>query len=268
MRLNFIFACLVMLITNIQVFAWGPMGHDVVAAIAEQNLSKKTKKALDQILEGKSIVFYASWMDQLRNSPSWKNGYDKTKTWHYCNVDKGYTYDTMPKNPSGDVVSAINFLTNELTANFDNLSDSLKADYVKMVVHLVGDMHCPMHAGRLSDIGGNQTKVKWFGQQTNLHSLWDSKIVESARRWGYQEWTEQLNRLNKKQIKALAEGTYEDWFRETVARAAEIYDYAERTGEKIPSFSYQYIYDFSPLLENRLQTGGYRLAHVLNSIFD
>ena len=63
-------------------------------------------------------------------------------------------------------------------------------------------------------------------------------------------------------------GTYEDWFRETVAQAAQIYDYAERTGETTPSFSYQYIYDFSPLLENRLQTGGYRLAHVLNSIFD
>jgi hypothetical protein len=137
-----------------------------------------------------------------------------------------------------------------------------------MVIHMVGDMHCPMHAGRLSDKGGNYMKVKWFGQKTSLHSLWDSKLIESARKWGYQEWTEQLNRLNKKEIKALTTGTYEDWFRETVARAAEIYDYAERTGEEVPSFSYQYIWDFSPLLENRLQTGGYRLAYVLNTIFN
>ena len=264
----FIIGCIITIFSNLPASAWGPMGHDVVAAIAEQNLTKKAQKALDKILDGKSIVYYSSWMDNIQNSPSWKNGYDKTKTWHYCNVDKGFTYDTMQKNPAGDVVSAVNFLTKELTENFDNLTDSLKADYVKMIVHLVGDMHCPMHAGRLSDRGGNGTKIKWFGQKTSLHSLWDSKIVESARRWGYNEWTEQLNRLNKKEIKALGVGTYEDWFRETVAQAAKIYDYAERTGESTPSFSYQYIYDFSPLLENRLQTGGYRLAHVLNSIFD
>jgi pilin isopeptide linkage protein/LPXTG-motif cell wall-anchored protein len=74
------------------------MGHDVVAAIAEQNLSRKAKKAIDKILEGKSIVYYASWMDNIQNSPEWKGGYDKTKTWHYCNVDKGYTYDTTVYN--------------------------------------------------------------------------------------------------------------------------------------------------------------------------
>lgn len=267
-RLVLISLSICLMLNTVSSFAWGPMGHDVVAAIAEQNLSKKAKKAINQILEGKSIVYYASWMDSIQNSPEWKGGYDKTKTWHYCNVDKGYTYDTMPKCPTGDVVTALQFLTKELTENFDKLSDKEKADYLKMVIHVVGDMHCPMHAGRLSDRGGNNMKIKWFGQQTNLHSLWDSKLIESARRWGYQEWTEQLNRLNKKEIKALTVGTYEDWFRETVARAAEIYDYAERTGEEVPSFSYQYIWDFSPLLENRLQTGGYRLAYVLNTIFN
>ena len=78
------------------------------------------------------------------------------------------------------------------------------------------------------------------------------------------------NRKNTKMFPMLSikNGTYEDWFRETVARAAEIYEYAERTGEEVPSFSYQYIWDFSPLLENRLQTGGYRLAYVLNTIFN
>ena len=267
-RIIMISAALVMLCSSLPVFGWGQMGHDVVAAIAEQNLTKKSRKALDKILDGKSIVYYSSWMDNLQNSPSWKGGYDKTKTWHYCNVDKGHTYDSMPKNPSGDVVSALKFITKELTENYDNLTDSLRADYVKMIVHLVGDMHCPMHAGRLSDRGGNGTKVKWFGQQVNLHSLWDSRLIESARKWGYNEWTEQLNRLDRKKIKALHLGSYEDWFRETVAYAADIYDYVERSGSQVPSFSYQYIYDFSPLLENRLQTGGYRLAHVLNSIFD
>ena len=62
-------------------------------------------------------------------------------------------------------------------------------------------------------------------------------------------------------------GTYEEWFAQTVEGAAEIYDYVERNGEIIPVLSYQFVYDFSPLLEEQLLLAGYRLAYVLNSIF-
>ena len=267
-RITFLFACIITIYSSMPAFAWGPKGHDIVAAIAEQNLTKKTKKALDKILDGKSIVYYSSWMDNIQNSPNWKNGYDKTKTWHYANVDKGLTYETMEKNKKGDVLTGLEFLVNELTVNFDNLSDSLKQDYVKMVVHMVGDMHCPMHAGRSTDRGGNGKNVKWFGQKTNLHSVWDSKMIDAARKWSYTEWVNHLDRKDKKYKKAIVQGTYQDWFAETVVRAEELYEYAERQGDEVPNFSYQYVYDFSPLLENRLQTGGYRLAHVLNTIFN
>jgi hypothetical protein len=267
-RITFLFACIITIYSSMPAYAWGPKGHDIVAAIAEQNLTKKTKKALDKILDGKSIVYYSSWMDNIQNSPNWKNGYDKTKTWHYANVDKGLTYETMEKNKKGDVLTGLEFLVNELTVNFDNLSDSLKQDYVKMVVHMVGDMHCPMHAGRSTDRGGNGKKVKWFGQKTNLHSVWDSKMIDSARKWSYTEWVNHLDRKDKKYKKAIVQGTYQDWFTETVVRAEELYEYAERQGDEVPNFSYQYVYDFSPLLEDRLQTGGYRLAHVLNTIFN
>ena len=63
-------------------------------------------------------------------------------------------------------------------------------------------------------------------------------------------------------------GTYEDWFSETVDGAAAIYNYVESQKDSIPNLSYQFVYDFSPLLENRLLIGGYRLAYVLNSIFN
>ena len=256
-----------MLMNATAAFAWGPMGHDVVAAIAEQHLTPKAKKNISKILDGKSIVYYSSWMDSIQNSPYWENGYNKTKTWHYANVDKGLTYQTMPKNPDGDVVTGLEFLTKELMENFDNLTDSTKADYVKMIVHMVGDLHCPMHAGRLSDRGGNGMKVRWFGQNTSLHSLWDSKIVESARKWNYSEWVEQLDRTDKKFKKSVMCGTYEEWFVDTVEGAASIYEYVENMGVENPNLSYKYVYEFSPLLEDRLLVGGYRLAYVLNMIF-
>ena len=256
-----------MLMNATAAFAWGPMGHDVVAAIAEQHLTPKAKKNISKILDGKSIIYYSSWMDSIQNSPYWENGYNKTKTWHYANVDKGLTYQTMPKNPDGDVVTGLEFLTKELMENFDNLTDSTKADYVKMIVHMVGDLHCPMHAGRLSDRGGNGMKVRWFGQNTSLHSLWDSKIVESARKWNYSEWVEQLDRTDKKFKKSVMCGTYEEWFVDTVKGAASIYEYVENMGVENPNLSYKYVYEFSPLLEDRLLVGGYRLAYVLNMIF-
>ena len=260
--------CTALLLSSISTYAWGPTGHDVVASIAEQNLTKKARKALDKILEGKSIVYYSSWMDSIQNSPYWEYGYNKSKTWHYGNVDKGYTYQTMEKNEDGDVVTALNFITDELKNNFTNLTDSVKCDYIKMVVHMVGDMHCPMHAGRRTDKGGNGMKVKWFGQTTNLHSVWDSKIVEGARKWSYTEWTDHLDRTSKKYKKSVMCGTFEDWFNETVEGAATVYNYVESIDAEVPNLSYQFIFDFSPLLEDRLLVGGYRLAYVLNTIFE
>jgi hypothetical protein len=258
---------IMMLINSIPSYGWGAKGHDIVAAIAEQNLTKKAKKEINKLLGGKTIVYYSSWMDNIQNSPYWKDGYYKTKTWHYANVDKGHTYETMSKNENGDVVTALEMLSKEMTVNYDNLTDSMKVDYLKMIVHLVGDLHCPMHAGRLSDRGGNKCKVMWFREETNLHSVWDSKIIESAHKWSYSEWCANLDRADKKYMKSVTRGTYQEWFTATVEGAAKIYDYVESSESAVPVLSYQFVYDFSPMLEEQLLLAGYRLAYVLNSIF-
>lgn len=266
-KITFALMCALMFLGNISVFGWGPEGHDVVAAIAEQHLTKKAKKAINELLDGKSIVYYSSWMDSIQNSPEWENGYNKTKTWHYGNVDKGLTYQTMTKNPDGDVVTGLELATRELTENYDNLTDSMRVDYLKMIIHMVGDLHCPMHAGRLTDRGGNDMRVRWFGQNTNLHSVWDSKMINAARKWSCTEWVNQLDRTDKKFKKSVMCGTYEEWFTDTVTYAASIYDYVESLNTENPNLSYKFVYDFSPLLEDRLLVGGYRLAYVLNTIF-
>lgn len=257
----------IMLLDFTAAYGWGQKGHDIVAAIAEQHLTCKAKRKINKLLDGKSIVYYSSWMDSIQNSPYWENGYNKTQTWHYANVDKGLTYQTMTRNPDGDVVQGLEMLTKEMKDNYDNLTDSMRVDYLKMIVHMVGDLHCPMHAGRLSDRGGNGMKVKWFGQNTNLHSVWDSKMIDSARKWSYTEWCENLDRTDRKYRKSVMSGSYEEWFMKTVEEAAKLYDYVEGTEKDIPTLSYQYVYDFTPLLEEQLLNAGYRLAYVLNEIF-
>jgi hypothetical protein len=107
----------------------------------------------------------------------------------------------------------------------------------------------------------------WFRNETSLHSVWDSKMIDSARTWSYSEWCEHLARKDRKYIKNITKGDYEDWFMKTVEEAAKLYDYVESTGEIVPTLSYQFVYDFSPLLEEQLTNAGYRLAYVLNEIF-
>ena len=122
---------------------------------------------IDKVLNGHSPVYYCNWMDIASHTPE----YNYTKTWHYLNIDEGQTLETMPRNPKGDVLTAVTTLVAELKAG--GLAPEAETEKLKMLIHLVGDMHCPMHTGRLSDIGGNQRPVLMFGRITNLHSAWD-----------------------------------------------------------------------------------------------
>ena len=239
-------------------FGWGQKGHDVVAYIAECNLQPKVYQKVVDRLGGHSLVYYANWLDNASHT----DRYRYTKTWHYANVDEGYTYETMPKNEKGDVVEAINGLVAELKSG--KLSREQEDVRLRMLIHLVGDIHCPMHAGRLSDRGGNSVIVKFFGNDTKLHSLWDTALVESAHKWSYTEWEQQLNRYCTPKRKAeIAKGEPKDWLKESHAAATEIY-FASPTKGRL---SYDYVTYFTPTIEQRLLAGGLRLAMILNEIY-
>lgn len=238
--------------------AWGPKGHDVVAYIAECHLSKRTRRHVEDTLGGKSMVSVANWMDNASHT----DDYAYTKTWHYVNVDADeQSYAASRKEAKGDVVKAIDDIvarlkSGELTAEEERVE-------LMMLIHIVGDMHCPMHAGHKSDLGGNTIKVKFFGKQQKLHSVWDSEIVESAHRWSYSEWQQQIDRISSKEAKRIAQGTPIDWIEKTVILAADIY-------EQSPSganLSYDYVHHYTPIIEEQLLKGGIRLAAILEEIY-
>lgn len=133
---------------------------------------------------------------------------------------------------------------------------------LKMVVHLMGDLHQPMHMGRSTDRGGNSVKVKYFGRDANLHGIWDTNLVESAHKWGYTEWQQQIDRVPEVDEVVILSGNLDDWGQKTVQTCKEIYS-------RIPAnFSYDQVAEWSPVVEAQLLIGGLRLAHVLNSIYD
>jgi len=248
----------VALLSYLPSFGWGQKGHDVVAYIAECNLKPEVYQKVVKKLGDHSLVYYANWLDNA----SYSDQYRYTKTWHYANVDEGYTYDTMPKNEKGDVVTAINGIIAELKSG--KLSAEQENVRLRMLIHLVGDIHCPMHAGHLSDRGGNSVIVKFFDKETKLHSLWDTALVEAAHKWSYTEWEQQLNRYcTAEQKQKLAQGEATDWLNESHAIATEIY---KATPEK-RKVSYDYIAYYAPVIEQRLLAGGLRLARILNEIY-
>lgn len=244
---------------SLQSWAWSQKGHDVTAHVAERHLTPATRAAVSKFFDGKSLVYWANWLDNASHTAP----YAYSKTWHYKNVDADKTYETMPKNPNGDVIDAIRYNIGVLGDSTVN-DPAAQALALKMLVHLVGDMHQPMHMGHLSDLGGNRVKVKFFGRDNNLHAVWDGSIVESAHKWSYSEWADQLDRLPEEQEVVVIGGNIDDWAKHSLGYAATIYN---ETPEGT-SLSYNEVARWAPVVEEQLLSGGLRLAHILNSIFD
>ncbi len=254
---KFFLPLLVSIIFAQNSWGWGQMGHDIVANIAENHLTRKSQKAVNELLDGKSMVYWSNWLDNASHTPE----YAYTKTWHYKNVDQDFTYDTMEQEPNGDVVSAIKNQV-EILQNKKSLKED-KQLALKILVHLVGDLHQPMHMGHLSDLGGNKWTVTHFNRTTNLHSLWDTPMIESGHSWSHTEWTEELDRVNHSEIKKICYGSIDEWAKETLAITTDIYQSTPENAR----LSYDYHAKWTPLVEQQLLRGGLRLAYLLNNIF-
>jgi len=242
----------------LQALGWGQKGHDTTAYIAEQHLTPAARAAVDSIFGGMSMVYWANWLDNASHTPA----YSYTKTWHYKNIDAGVDYDKATVNPRGDIITALKEQIAALQGGKLTRQESALA--LKIVVHLLGDLHQPMHLGHQSDLGGNRWVVKYFGRENKLHSIWDGSLVESAHKWSYTEWQQQIDRADEATIEALTAGTLDDWGRETYTIAGEVYDSTPEGSE----VSYDYIARWTPTIEQQFLKGGLRLADILNGIFD
>ena len=243
--------------TAVSAFAWGQKGHDVTAYIAEQHLSEQVKAKVEAALDGHSLVYYSNWLDNASNTPE----YRYTKTWHYKNVEDGQAYESAPTISTGDVVWAIKDIVNKLKNG--NLSHEDENIALRMLIHLVGDLHQPLHMGHKVDLGGNKIKIFSFNRDTNLHSYWDSEIVDFVHKWSYSEWQFQIDRASAEEEANIVAGDVDTWAKESISIVAGIYaDTPE--GSRV---SYNYGAKYAPVVEQQFLKGGLRLAHLLNSIY-
>ncbi len=254
---KFVLSIILSFAVILNALAWGQKGHDIIAYIAECHLTEQARAEVDRLLAGHSMVYWSNWAD----SAKYTDEYKYTAPWHYRNVEEGDTPSSTPTPKEGDVVWSVEEMAKRLGDSSLSMDEQIFA--LKLLIHLVGDLHCPMHAGRNADYGGNKIPMVFFYESTNLHVIWDSKLIDRVHDWSYTEWAHQIDRLSPDQVAEVVSGTPSDWFADSYELVLQIYQDAKRSQEE----SYDYRDKYQLALETQLRNGGLRLAEILNKIY-
>lgn len=244
------------------IYAFGKNGHRIIAQIAEQNLSRKSYREIKKLLNSYPMAYSSDWADQIRSDTT--GTWEHTYVWHYINIpsdlDRQKFQEAIKTVKQENVYSAI--LKMEAILRNKKAAKEDRRTALHFIIHLVGDMHQPMHVGREDDLGGNRIHVKWFRKNRNMHAIWDSNLIDFEQ-YSYTEYASILGNVAKPQQKQIREGNLSDWLFETYQITNEIYSSVQRDDE----LSYDYPYKYKHIAELQLQRAGIRLALILNNCF-
>jgi len=236
-------------------FGWGATGHRATGLIAERYLTNKAKKRIQQILSGESLAMASTWMDEIRSDST----YNYTADWHWTTIPDGERYEDVEGGTlDGKLIMMIEKFTKDLKSG--KLTAKQETEYLKMLVHMVGDLHQPLHVGRLGDRGGNNIKVKWFRNDSNLHRVWDSEMIDDTK-LSYTELANSFIIPEKDVIKKWQGTSVRDWAMESVGYRPQVYDIGNS------NLGYQYSYKYFFVAKTRMLQAGVRLAGLLNEIY-
>ena len=248
------------LLQTTAIFAWGTTGHRVIAEIAERNLNNKAKKELKKIIGNQQLAYWANWPDFIKSDPTWKFA----DSWHYVNMPGDLSrlaFDQELSNSTDEnLYKRALLLIDELKSN--TLTLEQKQQKLYFLIHIIGDAHQPLHIGKSEDLGGNRVKIEWFRKPTNLHSLWDSALVDFDK-YSYTEYATVLDIHDKTYNQNLIQGSLADWIYDSYSIANTLYNSVEEN----ENLSYRYHFDFKDTVEEQLLKGGLRLAKLLNEIY-
>lgn len=243
-----------------QTKAWGTLGHRIVGQIADSYLSPKAKIAVSKILGTESIAMASNWADFIKSDSTMSY----LSPWHYMDIPGGLSHTDfltyLKKDTVTDAYTKLNFLIKELKNK--SLPLDKKQMYLRLVIHIVGDIHQPLHVGHPEDEGGNKIKVSWFGTPTNLHSVWDSRVID-FQQLSYTEYASAINHTTKAQRAMWQKQPLTEWLFQSYQVVQDIYNNI-RPDDKL---GYQYNFKYYEVLNRQLLMGGVHLAGLLNQIF-
>lgn len=257
-RCIFAISCALLLLLPAELLAWGQEGHRIVAEIAYHYLSSGAQKKIDKVLGKHGMVYVANWPDEIKSDTVYPTSHD----WHFQDLDGGMS--------DSAVVAALTDYP-KVGGNLFRATDSIRAllrqepdnrDALAFLIHFAGDRYCPMHTGHMDDLGGNRVKMKWFGSNTNLHTVWDSKLIDSQG-YSYMEYTKFLIDKYDSKRQSLLKQSEAEMVVENYHITSDIYTYQET----FDGNTYHYIYRFHQTMEWQLYKAGVRLAMWLEELY-
>jgi S1/P1 Nuclease len=251
-RLVAVLLMLMFSICNQKIYAWGKTGHELVAEIAFYFLDDSTKALIKNYLGNLSIEKAANWMDDSRSN----SYYEYMKTWHYLDIDKGLQY--MPsagKNILTVLHSAIAELRKYKTIKRKDVKRNLL-----LIFHLTGDLHQPLHTGYHIDKGGNSIQINSQYFSGNLHSVWDTRILE-YKNIKLDSCLEFYKTLDSAAIAEATKINELKWMYESRSYLDTVYSFKNNFLDK------NYIDNNAVIIKKQLVMAGLRLAAILKDAF-
>jgi hypothetical protein len=233
---------------------WWDLGHRMVARIAELRLTPEAKAAARDILGGQSLADASVWADNIKQ---YRHDADPL---HYVNLPlTATTWDSARYCPDGRCIVAaipadLRVLANPTASPVD------RAEALRFLIHFVGDLHQPLHAGQAADRGGNLRTVYLLGDSTNLHKVWDGQILEQQGLTEPAYFALLRREMDTMNLAALERGTVVDWAMESHRIAAERVYRLPADGR----LGQAYVAAARPVIDRALIAAGVRLARLLN----
>lgn len=250
----------VALVATVTLVSWGVTGHRAIGKIAEKHLSLKAQEAVKDLLGTQSMADVSTYADQVRSQEQYKY----TAPWHYINMPSGLSEADFKaeviKQEKDNVYRALIKCKNDLTDPAKSREEKIFA--LKFIIHMVGDLHQPMHVSRSEDQGGNKIKVTFLGKPGNLHGLWDSGLPEHEG-LNYEQLAEKVDKATPEEIKTWQSDDMVKWLYESYRLSEQLYADAAKT----PDLDEAYYQAHIPVFEDRMEKAGIRLAGVLNAIY-
>jgi hypothetical protein len=248
-------------LASVLLLSWGVLGHRTIGKIAQNHLSPSAQQAISFYLGSESLADVSTYADEIRS----KEEYKYTAPWHYIDLPDGYTYaefsDAVRNMKEPNVYSALLNCQKDLRDPLKTKDEKTFA--LKLIVHFVGDLHQPMHVSRAEDKGGNTIKVTFNGQEANLHSLWDSRLIEHQN-LTYEQLAIQYDHATSEQIRKWQADDLLKWLYESYEISSQLYSDARKNS----NFDEAYYQAHLIIIQQRIEQAGIRLAGLLNTIFN
>ena len=257
---KFLLILLISLISIEVVSAWGGLGHRTVIAVAQRHLTEKTKE---------NIAKYVSY--DLKEDAVWMDTYRRTEpiqfttNWHTCYFDENMRYDPLylRKMETGDLVRALDIADAALKdGRYKNLSDEAVVFCIRMLIHFVGDIHCPTHTVLPS--AQNKKPCLLNGKEYTYHSVYDKMPNLIWGKTTADEVAAQIDNASKKERKEIVKGDVVDWLNSMVHGNVKIHEWNAPGVEVMRDDTVELS---TELVNTQMRNAGYRLAYLLNMYF-